>query len=74
MRQAGESAKKVFEAYLCGNHRDIATNSGLGGQLSSNRDLFFFGPSLFLHRVNNIEHHIKQNIYTVMEVISVIPP
>ena len=25
---------------------------------------------MFLHRVNNIEHNVKQNIYTDMEVIS----
>ena len=25
---------------------------------------------MFLHRVNNIEHNVKQNIYTGMEVIS----
>ena len=29
---------------------------------------------MFLHRVNNIEHNIKPNIYTGMEEISVIPP
>ena len=28
---------------------------------------------MFLHCVNNIEHNIKQNIYTGMEVISLIP-
>ena len=27
-----------------------------------------------LHLVNNIEHNIKQNIYTGMEVISLMPP
>ena len=26
-----------------------------------------------LHPVNNIEHNIKQNIYTGMEIISLIP-
>ena len=25
---------------------------------------------MFLHRVNNVEHNVKQNIYTGMEVIS----
>ena len=25
---------------------------------------------MFLHRINNIEHNIKQNFYTGMEVIS----
>ena len=29
---------------------------------------------MFLHRVNNIEHNINQNIYTGMMVISLIPP
>ena len=29
---------------------------------------------MFLHHVNNIEHNIKQNIYTGLEVISLIPP
>ena len=29
---------------------------------------------MFLQHVNNIEHNIKQNIYTGMEAISVIPP
>ena len=33
-----------------------------------------FKSGLFLHRVNNIEHNIKQNIYTGMAVISHIPP
>ena len=28
---------------------------------------------MFLHRVNNIEHKIKQNICTDMEVISLMP-
>ena len=29
---------------------------------------------IFLHRVNNTEHNIKQNNYTGLKVISVIPP
>ena len=29
---------------------------------------------MFVHRVNNIELNIKQNIYIGMEVISLIPP
>ena len=29
---------------------------------------------MFLHRVNNIEHNIKQNIYTGMERTFLIPP
>ena len=46
--------------------RGVAANSGLG---------FKSGPFLsliFLHHVNNIEHNIKQIIYTVTEVISLI--
>ena len=29
---------------------------------------------MFLHHANNIEHNLKQNIYTGMEVISFLPP
>ena len=29
---------------------------------------------MFLHRASNVEHHIKQNIYTGIEAISLIPP
>ena len=29
---------------------------------------------MFLHRVNDIEHNIKPDIYTDMEGISVMPP
>ena len=29
---------------------------------------------MFLHLVNNIEHNIKQNIYTEMGLISLMPP
>ena len=29
---------------------------------------------MFLHRVDNIEHNMKQNKYTGMAVISFIPP
>ena len=62
------------------SYRGVATNNGLG------RARFKSGPflyreykrvikvSMFLHRVNNIEHDIKQNIYTDIEVISSIPP
>ena len=45
--------------------RGVATNSELGGRFKS---------GLFLHRVNNIKHNIKQNIYTGMAVISHIAP
>ena len=29
---------------------------------------------MYLHRVNDIEHNVKQNIYTSIEMISLIPP
>ena len=52
----------------------------IGGP-GSNRDLFCIGSKnviykslMFLRRVNNIEHDIKQNIYAGMEVISLILP
>ena len=61
------------------NVRGEATNSGLGGP-GSNQDIFCILSKnvvqktlMFLHSVNNIEHNIKQNIYTGMEVISLIP-
>ena len=65
-------------------NRGVAANNGLGGwgggRASSNRDLFSVVSTnvvkkslMFLHRVNNIEHDIKQNIYTGMEFISLIP-
>ena len=59
--------------------RGEATNRGLGGP-GSNRDLFCIVSKsvaskslIFFHRVNNIEHNIKQNIYTGMDVISLMP-
>ena len=67
--------------------RSVATNNGLGrgrGRgtgAGSNQDLFrivstnvVYKRLMFLDRVNNIEHDIKQNIYTGIEVISLIPP
>ena len=57
----------------------MATKIGLGGG-SSNKDLLYrkykraIKSLIFLPRVNNVEHNIKQNIYTGMEVISLIPP
>ena len=57
--------------------RGVATNSGLGGGASSNRDLFCIVSTkslMFLHHVNNIEHNLKRNIHTGIEVISLIPP
>ena len=54
---------------------------GWGAGASSNRDLFCIISTnvvlkslMFLHRVNNIEHNIKQNICTGMQVIFLIPP
>ena len=69
----------------CNQHyivnQGVATNSGLTEVgTGSNWDLFCIvrrkvaWKNLFLHRVNNIERNIKQNIYTGMEVISHIPP
>ena len=63
--------------------RGAATNNGLGGRgWQVQIGIFFCIVStnvvqeslLFLHRVNNVEDNIKQNIYTDMEVISLIPP
>ena len=62
-------------------NRGVAANNGLGGGASSNRDLFSVVSTnvvkkslMFLHRVNNIEHDTKQNIYTGMEFISLLIP
>ena len=62
-------------------NKGVATNSGLWGP-GSNRNFFLAFVStnvvqkrlMFLHPVNSTEHNIKQNVYTSMEVISVIPP
>ena len=62
-------------------NKGVAINSGLW-EPDSNRNFFLAFVStnvvqkrlMFLHRVNSTEHNIKQNIYTSMEVISVIPP
>ena len=64
--------------------RGEATNGELGeggGGACSNRNLFCIIATdvvqkslMFLHRVNNIENNIKQNIYTDMKVISLIAP
>ena len=69
------------------NVRSVATNNGLvrgrgrGMGAGSNQDLLHivstnvvYKSLMFLDRVNNIEHDIKQNIYTGIEVISLIPP
>ena len=61
--------------------RGVATNIVLGGRgAGSNWDLFCIVSTnmvskrlMFLHCVNNIEHDIKQSVYTGMEVISLIP-
>ena len=53
---------------------------GGGGRGGSNRDPFSAVSTnvvknslMFFHRVNTIEHNIKRNIYTGMEIISFIP-
>ena len=58
---------------------DWGGGGGEGGA-DSNQDLFCIVSTnvvekslMFLHHVNNIEDNIKQNIYTGMEVISLIP-
>ena len=58
--------------------RGVAKISGVGGPIS-NRDLSCIvstnvEKSLFLHRVDNVEHNIKQSVYTGMEVIFLISP
>ena len=53
---------------------------GGAGGTGPNRDLFCIvstkavEKSLLLHHFNNIEHNLRQNICTDMEVISPIPP
>ena len=49
-----------------------AANSGLVGGGVQFQSGTFWGL-MFLHHVNNIEHNIKQNLYTDMEIISLIP-
>ena len=53
--------------------RGVATNRGLGKPWSKITGSFCIVKTnktlMFLHRVNNVEHNIKQNIYTGMEVI-----
>ena len=51
----------------------IVANSGLvGGGVQSQIGTFW--GLMFLYHVNNIEHNIKQSLYTDMEIISLIPP
>ena len=64
-----------FLLYDTQKFRGVATNRG-PGEPGSSRDLFCIVSTnvvqkrlIFLHRVNNIEHNIKQNIYAGMEVI-----
>ena len=63
----------------------MAANNGLGGGggggIVSNQDLFCIVTTnvvskslMFFHLVYNIEHNIKQNIYTEMALIYLIPP
>ena len=70
--------------HLCELHKQnvfhFFTNSGLGAP-GPNWDLIcvlrtnvVYMSLIFLHRVNNKERHIKQNIYTGMEAISLLPP
>ena len=65
--------------YIYINEQGVAINGGLEGPVQIGT--FFcivstkrFKIVMFLHHVNNIEHNLKQNIYTGMEVISLIPP
>ena len=65
---------------MCNKNRGVATNSGLEGS-GSNRDLFCIVSTnmvqkslMFLCRVHNIKHNIKENVYIGVEVISLIPP
>ena len=49
----------------------VATNNGLWGPGSSSCIIstkVVYKSLMFLHRVNNIEHNIKQNIYNGIEV------
>ena len=64
-------------------HKGVAANSGLREEVGagSYRDLFCIVSRnvlqksiMFPHHVNNIEHNIKQIIYTGMELISFIAP
>ena len=56
--------------------KGLATNSRLGDQLQIGTFFCIVSANvvkkslMFLHRVNNIEHNIKQNVYTGMKVIS----
>ena len=58
----------------------VVTNRGLGGVRFNSGPFLYckyergIKSLIFLHRVNNTEHNIKQNNYTGLKVISVIPP
>ena len=74
---------KCLNASNTDSGRSIATNSGHG---YGGGGRFKWGPFcivstkvvqkslMLLHHVNNIEHNLKQNIYTCMEVISLTLP
>ena len=60
--------------------RVAGTNIGLG-EAGLKLGSFMYRKSeggvkdlMVLHHVNNIEHNLKQNNYTDMEVISLVPP
>ena len=67
---------------MCCSRREAANSGhGGGGGAGSKWDLFYIISTnvvqkrlMFLHRVNSIENNIKQNIYTDLEVISLIAP
>ena len=56
------------------------TNRGLDGVMFNSGPFLYckyergIKNLIFLHRVNNTEHNIKQNNYTGLKVISLIPP
>ena len=75
------SVLKRYSWLLILQDRGVATNNGLGGGGDSNWDHFCIVSMnviqmglMFLRPVNNIEHNIKQNVYTSMKVIPLIPP
>ena len=60
--------------------RGVSRNSGLGGARFKSGPFLYHSDEgdikslMFLYHVINIEHNLKQNIYTGMEVISLLPP
>ena len=53
---------------------EVATKSGREGQVQIRTFFVSFLSLMLLQCVNYLKHNINQNIYTGMEVISVIPP